>query len=473
MWLDDDLAAISPKGEDEYDELTIDAAAGACARARARAFVALFRRPLNSSYNTDDSAWRTELAAELAAELADDLKNAANDALAMFTNFAESMSQATELQGKSLGILDTDHPLRVALHKFIQHPLVESFLLLLIMFNLIALAATSPGSEIDLAIISTNLNRTASAAAGGGQSGFDETMYAFNFFCACAFTAEAVVRILVLGFVRGPGTYLHSAWNAFDFVLVVAIWLSITASALLGLDDDAGFALAVLRTLRLMRFFSGIRELMSAVSLGYKMLLTIIGLLLYAWIIGGILGMELFAGAVSRKCFEPGSPAAAGLAVADCPISFRCELPLQCYELAPPPIDALHVVQVRDNHRDKIGFDTIGMSFVTEFQMTVMDDWPELLQVNSPKITVAFSQSSYISMTYRVSAANRGERDQHGPARAAAGARFRVRGVHAERQPFLGVYHALLFDSPAGEPPSPGRQETLNPAGAAGRPGNR
>lgn len=136
MWLDDDLAAISPKGEDEYDELTIDAAAGA----RARAFVALFRRPLNSSYNTDDSAWRTELAAELAAELADDLKNAANDALAMFTNFAESMSQATELQGKSLGILDTDHPLRVALHKFIQHPLVESFLLLLIMFNLIALA---------------------------------------------------------------------------------------------------------------------------------------------------------------------------------------------------------------------------------------------------------------------------------------------------------------------------------------------
>lgn len=348
--LDDDLESIRPElslQEDEYEEITIDAAAA--------------------------------LASELALELTDDLKNAAIDALDMFRNFSDSMSQATELQGSALGLLDTTHPLRVALHKFIQHPVVESFLLLLIILNLIALAASSPGSEIDLTIISANLNTTASSA-GEARSGFDDTMYAFNFFCACAFTCEAVVRILVLGFVQGPGTYLHSAWNAFDFFLVVAIWLSITASAVLGLNDDAGFALAVLRTLRLMRFFSGIRELMGAVTLGYKMLLTIMGLLLYAWIIGGVVGMELFAGSVSRKCLDPASPAAAGLAVADCPRSIRCELPLQCYELAPPHIDALHAVQVRDNHRDKIGFDTIGMSFVTEFQMTVMDDWPELIQ---------------------------------------------------------------------------------------------
>ena len=61
---------------------------------------------------------------------------------------------------------------------------------------------------------------------------------------------------------------MRSAWNAFDLFLVIMIWLSITASALLNLDDDAGFALSVLRTLRLMRFFSGIRELMTAVAVG-------------------------------------------------------------------------------------------------------------------------------------------------------------------------------------------------------------
>ena len=30
-------------------------------------------------------------------------------------------------------------------------------------------------------------------------------------------------------------------------------------------------------------------------------------------------------------------------------------------------------------HKDKLGFDNIGLSFLTEFQITVMDDWPELV----------------------------------------------------------------------------------------------
>ena len=263
-------------------------------------------------------------------------------------------------------------------------------------------------------------------------------MNVFNVFCACAFTAEgsdhkqsgkstialyflrwiacdsSAIRIVVLGFAQGPGTYMRSPWNVFDFVLIVTVWLSITAAALLGVSDDAGFALSVLRTLRLMRFFSGIRELMSAVALGYllrgihavqilqfalvfgsisdiyiprsryKMLLTIMSLVLYAWVIGGVVGMELWAGAVSHHCLDPASQdaLAAGLVVTDCPRMTRCELPMQCFAAVPPDIGALHEVQVRGNHLDKIGFDTIGMSFITEFQITIQDDWPELVQVS-------------------------------------------------------------------------------------------
>lgn len=351
VYLESDLAEIRPAAEelneDEYEELTFDAAA--------------------------------VVAGELVAEVADDLRQAATDAFDMFRNFSESMSHSAELHGNALGFLGPTHPARVTLHRFIEHPVVETFLLLLIVLNLIALAATSPGSEIDLTIISADLN-TSAPAMGNENSGFESTMYTFNVFCACAFTLEAAIRIVVQGFVQGKGTYLHSGWNAFDFFLVVAIWLSITASALLNLDDDAGFALSVLRTLRLMRFFAGIRELMSAVAIGYKMLLTIMVLLLYAWIIGGVVGMEMFAGAVSRVCLDPESIDSVGLARVDCPRLIRCELPMQCYEAEPPDIEALHAVQVRDNHRDKIGYDTIGMSMVTELQLTVMDDWPELVQ---------------------------------------------------------------------------------------------
>jgi hypothetical protein len=348
--MEEDLAELRPEltlQDEEYEDLTIDAAAAA--------------------------------AAELATEVADELKNAMVDGLDILRSFSDSMSQTAVLRGDSLGVLAPTHPVRVALHRFIEHPAVETFLLLLIVFNLVALAATSPGSEIDLTVISADLN-TSAVATGAEQSDFDETMYNFNVFCACAFTCEAVIRILVLGLIQGPGTYMRSAWNAFDLFLVIMIWLSITASALLNLDDDAGFALSVLRTLRLMRFFSGIRELMTAVAVGYKMLLTIMGLLLYAWIIGGVVGMELFAGVVSRTCLDPASPDAVGLAITDCPRTIRCELPLQCYQAAPPDITALHAVQIRDNHRDKIGYDTIGAAFVTEFQVTIMDDWPELVQ---------------------------------------------------------------------------------------------
>ena len=256
--MEEDLAELRPEltlQDEEYEDLTIDAAAAA--------------------------------AAELATEVADELKNAMVDGLDILRSFSDSMSQTAVLRGDSLGVLAPTHPVRVALHRFIEHPAVETFLLLLIVFNLVALAATSPGSEIDLTVISADLN-TSAVATGAEQSDFDETMYNFNVFCACAFTCEAVIRILVLGLIQGPGTYMRSAGNAFDLFLVIAIWLSITASALLNLDDDAGFALSVLRTLRLMRFFSGIRELMTAVAVGYKMLLTIMGLLLYAWIIGGV-----------------------------------------------------------------------------------------------------------------------------------------------------------------------------------------
>jgi hypothetical protein len=114
------------------------------------------------------------------------------------------------------------------------------------------------------------------------------------------------------------------------------------------------------------------------------MLLTIMSLVLYAWVIGGVVGMELWAGAVSHHCLDPASQdaLAAGLVVTDCPRMTRCELPMQCFAAVPPDIGALHEVQVRGNHLDKIGFDTIGMSFITEFQITIQDDWPELVQVS-------------------------------------------------------------------------------------------
>jgi hypothetical protein len=324
----------------------------------------------------------TDAAADLAAEMAHEMRKATANTIQAFMEFSDAMSGGGHklLDGHSLGIFSPTNPVRIALRRFIEHPAVEAFLLFLIFLNLLALAATSPGSEIDLSLIDVHGALNMTDTHDGKESAFDRTLYRFNAFCAVAFTFEAGARIIVQNCIVGEDPYLSSPWNVFEFLLIITIWVWILASLLREMDDDAGFVLSVMRTLRLMRFFVGIRELMASVAQGYKMLLTIVGLLLYTWIIGGVVGMELYAGAASRQCLEPGTAATLDLGVTQCPRTTRCELPKLCYESVPPDIQHLHVVQDRDKHLDKLGFDTIGWSFVTEFQMTIMDSWPLIAQ---------------------------------------------------------------------------------------------
>jgi hypothetical protein len=58
------------------------------------------------------------------------------------------------------------------------------------------------------------------------------------------FTVEAVVKILGMGFVLGPGCYLKDMWNWLDFFVV----LSSLLTALPGIENVSG-----LRTFRLFR----------------------------------------------------------------------------------------------------------------------------------------------------------------------------------------------------------------------------
>ena len=60
------------------------------------------------------------------------------------------------------------------------------------------------------------------------------------------FTAEAVIKIVALGFVLHPGSYLRSAWNVLDFVVVVTGLVTVLAA-------DTGVNLRILRAIRVLR----------------------------------------------------------------------------------------------------------------------------------------------------------------------------------------------------------------------------
>ena len=68
------------------------------------------------------------------------------------------------------------------------------------------------------------------------------------------FIIEFLLKIIVMGFVVGPKTYLHDAWNILDFVIVffsVVNWI-MDAAGLQDISFVKGFrALRALRPLRM------------------------------------------------------------------------------------------------------------------------------------------------------------------------------------------------------------------------------
>ncbi|GFH11380.1 EF-hand domain-containing protein, partial [Haematococcus lacustris] len=50
-----------------------------------------------------------------------------------------------------------------------------------------------------------------------------------NYVFIALFTVEAVLKIIALGFVLGPNTYLRSGWNCLDFLVVCVSFLDFTS----------------------------------------------------------------------------------------------------------------------------------------------------------------------------------------------------------------------------------------------------
>jgi hypothetical protein len=63
------------------------------------------------------------------------------------------------------------------------------------------------------------------------------------------FVCEAIVKIIAMGFVMNKGTYLRSAWNALDFVIVLGSIIEL----LTVLSNITTINLKIIRTLRLLR----------------------------------------------------------------------------------------------------------------------------------------------------------------------------------------------------------------------------
>ena len=130
----------------------------------------------------------------------------------------------------------------------------------------------------------------------------------FDIVLTTIFTIESLLKIFVFGMLfNGPKSYLRSAWNIMDFVIVVFAIISLSAS---NVNFKFIKALRMLRVLRPLRMVSrnqglkvAVQSLINAVpGIGNVMVISLLFLMLF-----GILGTNFFKGKF-RYCDKSNVP---------------------------------------------------------------------------------------------------------------------------------------------------------------------
>lgn len=234
------------------------------------------------------------------------------------------------LVGKSCGLFAADNSVRQAVHVVAYHPLFGGLVLTLISANFLVLALQGPRHTY-------------------GQ-GFDDGVYWFDWTVSVIFTLEMIMKMFSDGVIgchaghSGRGAYLHNPWNLLDFLVIVGLW---TSHIMMQLNPgsprikaEALRIIRIIRPLRSLRICAGLTGLMRAMYSALPYLFIVFQMLAFFVVVFGLMGTQLFGGAVSRTCSSeppfknillsrmlvPGniSKVLGGVAQGECPLVYDC-----------------------------------------------------------------------------------------------------------------------------------------------------
>ncbi len=169
-----------------------------------------------------------------------------------------------------------------------------------------------------------------------------------------------------MGFFVGRKTYLSDSWNYLDFFIVLIGLLDFMPSGT-GSNLSALRSLRVMRPLRAITKFPQLRFLVVLLLQCIPMLSNVIGLCCFIFFVFGILGVQLFQGALHGTCFNH---------------ELGENLPMLCSvsggaSLCPKDYECLLLAQ--NPNRGVIHFDSIGGAIVTIFQVMTIEGWTDIM----------------------------------------------------------------------------------------------
>jgi hypothetical protein len=188
------------------------------------------------------------------------------------------------------------------------------------------------------------------------------------------FCAELVIKVMALGLVLHPGSYLRSTWNLLDCLIVITSIVSLSSSS---------NALSIIkivrlvRTLRPLRMISRLRSMQLVVNTLVASVPSVINIAFFGMFEFGlfaILGLQLFAGQFQRcndaAILQPDGTNVPVVHRSDCvPGPFVCELGDTC---------KVGDTVERQWTTPMLNFDSFGNAMMTLFTISTLEDYMEI-----------------------------------------------------------------------------------------------
>ena len=123
----------------------------------------------------------------------------------------------------------------------------------------------------------------------------DEALLVIDIIFVTLFVIEAFIKIVATGFVGHKSSYLRSAWNVLDFIVIVASLFSLVASS----DLQIIRVLRVVRALRPLRTIKrapSLRVVVEALTICLPSFLNVMLLCFFVYLVFAIIAVQIFTG---------------------------------------------------------------------------------------------------------------------------------------------------------------------------------
>lgn len=247
----------------------------------------------------------------------------------------------------------------------IQHSYFEAFISIVILCNCVQLILSDPKSS---------------------SNGVLEIVEIFFLFI---YIVEMLLKMLGLGLFMRRSSYFRNSWNILDFCIVVASVASFITNNSNGGSNRSKQSInfsslrtfRVLRPLRTINVIRKLRALVKTVMDSLPYLFDIFIIILFTFGVFAIIGLQLFRGALQKRCFH----LATGKVSDDSPACgtnmYSCDEGFECGKIGVNPTSGL------------FSFDNILESYMSVFIVTTMEGW-------SPINGLLIKSSSWFSIIY-------------------------------------------------------------------------